>query len=1314
MTFRGAFSRRYRPFTQVCSVLVAAVVCTASARTVIAFEGGSGGSAAPMQTEEVASVTLSPATIAGGSGGTATGTVTLNMPAPAGGAVVTLTSSNIGLAATLPTVRVPEGQTTATFIVATNARYRAYSGLSFSVTISATRLTTRSAILNVTAQPRPADFNSGSQAGANTQWEGLMCGGIAPIGGQLGILYECSPATGTGFGSCTFRQECSLGCRRVPPNGGTFNDFCATSGPNPVAISSNYFTSGDHVSATLRTEAPVTIPTTGVPRVINTDGNARSFSPDDVGGIHFPTGVGATSVPFDVATSYVPTIQFVDVGGFWFDDDIPPLLITNGRGGQVWAAMVPPNPAPAKPIPTPVQFKIPGLNPVTGGQSTHGQVHLSGIPHGIGPTVTFTSSHPDIVPAPAPVTPPASNILGFDVNITTRPPAADTDVTLTATDGRYSFSAVLTVKVAPPPPVLADLTVAPTSVTGGNSATGTVILSAPQSGPTVVQVSIIETAPATLPTNDPPCPPSSRCHNVTVPAGATSANFTISTAAVTSQFNLNIFAELPGSPGQQALLLIMPGGATTARALTVNPPDVVGTTSTTGVVTLTGAAPSGGAVVTLSKALANGGTGTVPVTIPASVTVPAGQTSASFPITTSAVTATTFVRISAAYNGVTVNADMTVFTILSHVSFSGNVPGGTPATGTVTLRIAAPSGGAVVSLSSSNTSLVTVPPSVTVPAGQTSATFTANTAPVTSTTGVVISASYGGTTVSTTLFLVVSRAVSSVTLNPSSVVGGTSSTGTVTLRAAAPTGNAVVALASSNAVFAVVPNSVVVPAGQTSATFTVNTASVTATTTVVISATYENVTQSATLTINPSAAGGGGGGGATVSMSPTSNAPDSGGDGNGFQSNPVNAYAADAAVATDTNSGSGASTSCTNSGKDRHRFYDFGFAIPDGSAIAGIEVRLDARADSTSGSPRMCVQLSWDGGTTWTAAKATGTLGTSLATFTLGGAADTWGRTWSAANLTNASFRLRVINVAGSTARDFFLDWIAVRPHVATTGPATLSALSVSPTSVTGGASAQGTVTLTAAAPSGGAVVSLSSSNPGAAGVPASVAIPAGATSTTFAVTTSSVTADTSVTVTATYSATSRTATLTVTPVPPPASLQALTMNPTTVVSGANSTGTVTLSSGAPAGGIVVSLSSSHTASASVPATVTVAAGATSATFTATTATVSASTAVTISAVYNGVARTATLTVNPPSQTATLTVTATGRSGEQVTSSPAGINVSVGSTASASFASGTSITLSVSNGRDAVWSGACSSGGNKSRTCTFTLAGAAAVTANVQ
>ena len=178
------------------------------------------------------------------------------------------------------------------------------------------------------------------------------------------------------------------------------------------------------------------------------------------------------------------------------------------------------------------------------------------------------------------------------------------------------------------------------------------------------------------------------------------------------------------------------------------------------------------------------------------------------------------------------------------------------------------------------------------------------------------------------------------------------------------------------------------------------------------------------------AGGGGGGGGAAGFNSPAANARDNGGDGNGFESSPGNASALDGRVASDFNSGTGTGTSCTSSGKDRHRFYNYDFSIPAGMSVAGIEVRLDARADSTSGTPRMCVQLSWDGGSTWTAARATTTLGTNTSTFTLGSASDTWGRTWSAADLSTTRFRVRVINVSSSTSRDFFIDWIAVRAHL--------------------------------------------------------------------------------------------------------------------------------------------------------------------------------------------------------------------------------------------------------------------------------------------
>ena len=151
------------------------------------------------------------------------------------------------------------------------------------------------------------------------------------------------------------------------------------------------------------------------------------------------------------------------------------------------------------------------------------------------------------------------------------------------------------------------------------------------------------------------------------------------------------------------------------------------------------------------------------------------------------------------------------------------------------------------------------------------------------------------------------------------------------------------------------------------------------------------------------------------------------GDNNGFQTSPGNACGDDGAFAEDTNSGTGSPHDCSSASKDRHLFYNYGFSIPAGQTINGIELRLDAWADSASGNPFMCVELSWDGGATWTAAKTTTTLGTAEATFTLGTSTDTWGRTWSDTDFTNANFRVRITNVASNSQRDFRLDWAPVQ-----------------------------------------------------------------------------------------------------------------------------------------------------------------------------------------------------------------------------------------------------------------------------------------------
>ena len=184
-------------------------------------------------------------------------------------------------------------------------------------------------------------------------------------------------------------------------------------------------------------------------------------------------------------------------------------------------------------------------------------------------------------------------------------------------------------------------------------------------------------------------------------------------------------------------------------------------------------------------------------------------------------------------------------------------------------------------------------------------------------------------------------------------------------------------------------------------------------------------TNTPTATLTPSV-------GNTGFLSPSTNAAQtsSAGDNNGFEVNASNAHADGGGIAQDVNSGTKNDSSCTSNSKDKHRFHDFNISLPGGATVRGIEVRLDAFADSTSSSPRMCVQLSWDGGTTWTTARQTPTLTTSEGTYILGSPVDTWGRAWTLANLSNTNFRVRVIDLASSssaTSRDFSLDWIAIR-----------------------------------------------------------------------------------------------------------------------------------------------------------------------------------------------------------------------------------------------------------------------------------------------
>jgi uncharacterized repeat protein (TIGR03803 family) len=161
-------------------------------------------------------------------------------------------------------------------------------------------------------------------------------------------------------------------------------------------------------------------------------------------------------------------------------------------------------------------------------------------------------------------------------------------------------------------------------------------------------------------------------------------------------------------------------------ALSLSPKDVVGGSQLLGTVTLGTAAPEEGSVVTLSSSSSE-------AKVPTSVTVMPGASSATFPISTTAVGTTNAVTITATQRGYAQQATLVIESPgLASVTINPTyVKGGRIATGSVTLTGSAPSGGTVVNLSSTLRD-VTVPESVTVPSGHDTASFTIVTRPVSS------------------------------------------------------------------------------------------------------------------------------------------------------------------------------------------------------------------------------------------------------------------------------------------------------------------------------------------------------------------------------------------------------------------------------------------------------------------------------------------------------------------------------------------------------------------------------------------------------
>ena len=282
----------------------------------------------------------------------------------------------------------------------------------------------------------------------------------------------------------------------------------------------------------------------------------------------------------------------------------------------------------------------------------------------------------------------------------------------------------------------------------------------------------------------------------------------------------------------------------TVTSLTLNPNSLTGGATSMGTVTIS-MADTANLAVSLSSDNAE-------ATVPASVTVPAGATTATFTVTTAPTATAATANITAALNGTSATAALSIHPpFLKTLTIApASVTGGTSAAATVTLSGVVASGSSVtVALSVPAGSPASVPASVTVVAGAKTASATVNTTAVSSSTTVTVTATAAGITRTATV-AITPPSVASLLLNPNSLTGGASSTGTVTLTGPAPAGGFAVSL-FSNTTEATVPATLTIAAGSATGTFMVATGTISVATSATIKATGGGAASTATLSIHP-------------------------------------------------------------------------------------------------------------------------------------------------------------------------------------------------------------------------------------------------------------------------------------------------------------------------------------------------------------------------------------------------------------------------------------------------------------------------------
>ena len=458
----------------------------------------------------------------------------------------------------------------------------------------------------------------------------------------------------------------------------------------------------------------------------------------------------------------------------------------------------------------------------------------------------------------------------------------------------------------------------------------------------------------------------------------------------------------------------------------------------------------------------------------------------------------------------------------------------------------------------------------------------------------------------------------SVAVPRSILAGGASTTGTVTLPAAAGSGGVTVTL-SSNQAGLTVPVSTTVAAGLTTATFTL-TAGVTATEYVATVRASSSGYASGTSTVNVV-------GPRATYLSFTKSEVNNGGTSSARLL--IGAVAPTGGYVVNLSSSDPTSLSVPTTVTVPEGETKVDFLVTGNAATANKTVTVTATPSWTTVTRSIVVKANADLSSVDLTNPTIRTGGSTLATVTLsvpagsGGQAVTLTSSNSAVSVpasvtvsagqTTATFTATSTGSASTTARIRGTVGKTLADTTLTVKQPVISSVSMSPAVVNAGGTTTFTVNLAVSAPAGGVVVNLISANTAFATVQSTVLVPEGHTSATATVTTIATATSPTVIIQAQIpDGVFKPATLHIShPV-----LKCLALSPNSVVGGVNSTLTVTLSAAA-AVDTVVSLSSDDSV-ATVSTTVTIPAGHVSAQTIVTTNTVASRTLVHISGVIAG------------------------------------------------------------------------------------------------